>query len=86
MEMTHVSESAGTTKLFVAGVNEMMQRKSVTKRWLSEQSGVSLRAIRQLLNNKSASCTLMTTDAIAEALGTTTFEILRKGKRVSEPV
>ena len=83
MNMTYVAEAAGTTQLFIAGVNAVMEQKGITKLALSKSSGVSIRAIRQLLNNNAATCTLNTADAIAEALGTSTIELLKRGKRTT---
>ncbi|WP_436716555.1 helix-turn-helix transcriptional regulator [Roseiconus lacunae] len=79
--MRNVSDAPSPTMLlFIDGVNELMARRGVSKSELSRRTNIDVAALRRTLNGRGGSCQFSTADKIADALGTSTFDLIEAGK------
>ena len=69
----------GSFEVFSEAVDALMREKGINNEALSKEAQVSISTIRKI-RLKEVNCTIGTADIIANALGTTLIDILKKRK------
>lgn len=76
IEMATTLAPSDTMQAFIGAVKSRMEEQGVSGAELSRRLGVAHPTISAILNGRGGSCSFATADRIAEALGTTTLDLL----------
>lgn len=68
-----------TMHAFIVAVKHRMEEQHITLTRLAAVTGRDRAGLHRSINGQGGSCTFATADAIAEALGTTTLELIQSG-------
>lgn len=68
-----------TMHAFIVAVKRQMSERGITMKGLASMAGRDRAGLHRSISGQGGSCTFATADAIAEALGTTTLELIQQG-------